>query len=350
MPSTNWIIFTGVILVTLLLAGCQFVAASHPPARPLQEWGTIAIPKRLELRQRAIEHPTYALHHFERVANSIFLIGSNTPIAEKLIVAAWTNTKLSHAEAREAAIRLAQDRIGNLTWLTADTAEGIHEVNTAKHPAWLVVTESPAHQLTLAYMVWKKDAPSTAAEILARAQTYTQSFKSAMTAEAYLNVAADRPAHQRARRLADVDAILATRNIHLKLDAGPVDNPRDGGIYELYTETRVQGRLLTVLLPLGTLPKQDSYKHLRPIPPAGISNLPNIQYFSHRDHNGLDDKLLLSERTVAKALSADPHNVKFYTANAYLIDDLDMPEPDLDYFWKAHNKIRPIFAEGKLVR
>jgi hypothetical protein len=339
MPTASWTIFFTFILGTLVLAGCQFVSASHPPARPLREWGTIAIPKRLELRQQSSNHQSYELIHFERVANSIFLIGSSTPIAEKLILAAWTTN--ARVAARQAAIELAQDRIGKLTWLTPEIAEGIHEVNTAKHPAWLVVTEVPTQGLTLAYMVWKKDAPPTAAETLARAQSFAQSFKPSMTAEEYLKVAMDRPAHQRTKHMQAVEAALATRNIHLKLDTGPIET--DGAIYELYTR-EPQGRLLTVLLPLGTLPAQAGYKRLQ-------SDSPDIQYFSTRDHNGIDDrKLLLSQRTIAKALSTDPQTVKFYTASAYLLDDLEMPEPDLDYLWKAHAKMRPLFAQGKLIQ
>jgi hypothetical protein len=213
------------------------------------------VPRRLEGRS-AQERGAFALFPFERVPAGFQYMGSNTPVAERLVVAAWTPA--SRAAAREAAVDDARDRTRDVTWRREgdlSIGEGTHEVNLAVHPAWVLVRDDTARALTVAYMVWKQDAS------LARARrtldAAMRSFEPGLPAAAYLDVARGRPARERAARVAALREALAARGAHVMPGGPPVEH--DGRWYAFSHDAR-DGDAFTVLVPIGALPVAPRYR------------------------------------------------------------------------------------------
>ena len=246
------------------------------------------------------------------------------------------------------------DRTNDIKWRTDgafEIGEGLHDVNTAKHPAWLVVREVPDHNLTIAHMVWQQDA--SLERVRRTIMKSYASFRPGGRPEEYLAIARDRPAKLQAARDSALKAALDGRGVMLSLDMGPVVH--DGVVYELHTDERL-GRLLTVLYPLGALPRAAAYRHLRP-PVKGIPNLTDVLWFG-KDAEGWKRGAVGSDLLLSTAITAfvgslherDADRAHFYAADLHLLDDADMPAPDLDGFERAGKAMAPLLSEGRLVQ
>ncbi|MGH7713841.1 MAG: hypothetical protein ACREOG_21350, partial [Gemmatimonadaceae bacterium] len=148
-------LLVGLPLVALmgLTLGCLRLGTTR---RQLQELGDISVPARLKASV-PFEQEAFALFSFDRSA--WFPMGSNRPVPERLVFAVWTAS--SRDAARTAAVKDAQDRTEQIQWRREGEyliGEGMHSVNTAENPTWVLVREYEEKSITIAYMAWKKDA------------------------------------------------------------------------------------------------------------------------------------------------------------------------------------------------
>lgn len=338
----------GVLITAIsgLTLGCLRVGSTE---RQLQELGTISVPARLK-PSVPWEQGAFSLFSFDRSA--LWPIGSNRPVPERLVVAVWTPA--SRDTARAAATKDAKDRTDSIQWRREGeytVGEGIHNVNTAVNPAWVIVRDFDENSLTIAYMVWKKDA--TLPEVRGTVAKAYESFRQASPLHEYLAIARERPAKMRRERRRDLDTALAARGVRLTLDGVPVDN--NGRVYMLYTDERL-GTAVAVLHPLGVLAPATDYQHLRPPPPRGIGNWPSVIWFEKSsgkwEHHGVDSDFRLPapmEERVGVLHANDADRAHFYVVEIGAIDDLEMPTVDLKFFDRASTAMAKLFKEGKLI-
>jgi hypothetical protein len=112
------------------------------------------MPRRLDTRG-PYEEGTYSMFSFDRSA--WWPIGSNRPVPERLSLAVWTPA--SRVAARAFAITDARDRTDSILWRREgpfEIGEGLHSVNIAENPTWIVVGDYEDRGMTIAYMVWKQ--------------------------------------------------------------------------------------------------------------------------------------------------------------------------------------------------
>ncbi|MDF1505290.1 hypothetical protein [Roseisolibacter sp. H3M3-2] len=183
------------ILLIALLASTAWYGASRmrgasATRRALRELGHVAVPRRLADREPE-ERDGLALFAFGRVPGSPQYMGSTTPYAERLVVAAWTPT--TRAEAADRALRTVALGVEGLTW-EADAGgdavavgTGTYEANMARRPAWVLVRDDSARGLTFAYMAWRRDASREAA--LRTLERVAGSFAPALPTAEYLALA-----------------------------------------------------------------------------------------------------------------------------------------------------------------
>lgn len=148
------------ILPTLLLALLPGCAWRGETLRALDRLGAILVPRRLEDRSPE-QGQGWTLYRFDRVADSFLLMGSHTPIRERLTVLAWASGSAAPPEAERAFRIEAVERVESLRWRREgdlEIGEGIHRVNTHETPAWVVLHHPPGARYALGYMVWRKDA------------------------------------------------------------------------------------------------------------------------------------------------------------------------------------------------
>ncbi len=327
--------------------GCLRFGSSE---RELRELGTLSVPSRLKATY-PFEQGDFALFAFDRSA--WWPMGSNRPVPERLVVAVWTAA--SRDSARAAAIWDAKDRTDSIRWRNDGeylVGEGLHSVNTAENPAWLLMRDFADRSLTIAYMTWKKDRSlADAREIVAKAY---ESFQPAASPADYLAIARVRPAKMRRQRRHELDSALAARGVSLTLDGDPVE--RNGTVYMLYTDERL-GTAVAALHSLGSLPLAAKYRHLRPPPPNGIGNWPSVQYFERGSgtwqHHGVDDDYRLPKQIderVGALHASEADRAHFYVVEIGAIDDLEMPPLDMAFFDRASKAMAKLFKDAKLVQ
>ncbi len=326
--------------------GCRRLGSTE---RQLRELGTISVPSRLKASY-PFEQGDFARFAFDRSA--LWPMGSNRPVPERLVVAVWTPA--SRDSARAAAVRDAKDRTDSIRWRNEEeylVGEGLHSVNTAENPAWLLMRDFEDRSLTIAYMTWKKDRSlAEAREILEKAY---ESFRPAATPSDYLAIARERPAKERRQRRQELDSALAVRGVSLTLDGHPVE--RNGMVYMLYTDERL-GTVVAALYSLGSLPLVAPYRHLRPPPPNGIGNWPSVQWFEKGSgtwqHHGVDGDYRLPlqiDEFVGALHASEAHRAHFYVVEIGAIDDLEMPPLNMAFFDRASTAMATLFKEGKLI-
>ena len=160
--------------------------------RSLRDLGVIELPKRLEPRG-INDQPHDATFVFDHIYDSFFMMGSNTPVSEKLVLvfsipSADPASVLSRA-------KTAADRTQVTSWRQDGPyliGEGIHEVNNAKHSAWVVIRKSDAQHVTAGYMRWQKQA--SLAECKATLDQALSTLRLNRPLTEYLRLAQDRPA------------------------------------------------------------------------------------------------------------------------------------------------------------
>lgn len=342
-------------VVVLVLAG-RSVGGGKFVARPLLELGTIGMPARLEPR-RTDEAPTRVLFHFDWVADSFTLMGSHTPIRERLTIAVWPGGADGSTADREGMFRrLAIERVEDVTWRRDGAFEvgtGIHRVNTHETPAVVLLRNLPEHGLELGYMAWIKDADVEAAKTLL--DKVAASYAPAMERDAFFAIVRDRPAKLRAARRAFLAEQLALHGVRLEPD-GPLLE-RDGIVYHLaLREPGLDGAWLFAMTPIGSLPASARpFRHHRPAPPDGLRDWPGILYFVHRDgawqKAAIDRDFLVpaAMQPWLEAQLADPSRAYFFAVHGIAVDEAETSQFGLELLWQAPPAMRSLLAEGRLV-
>lgn len=250
-------------MIRLLLAGSGaliagwFLLRARSVEQRLHELGVVKVPKRLEAR-RAREESDAARFLFERDAGSFWLVGAPDTSCERLVIGVWTPG--AHAEARKNTIWLAEDSMAEelVRWREEDgfsIGEGMYRTGVDERPSWVVVKEDAARQVTVAYMVWKKEGSLRAARKIV--QEAVESYRPAMGVEEYLPLAVDRPGKLRAAQREAARQWLAAQGIALEVD-GPVVE-KDGVVYGLY-RTEQWGVQYVAMTALGDLPAAPRYQ------------------------------------------------------------------------------------------
>jgi hypothetical protein len=314
---------------------CLLMLFQRTATRPLRELGTIELPKRLEPRAGA-DYAYDAVFVFEHVYDSIFLIGSNTPISEKLVLV-FTGPHADPAETLRQA-QSAADRTHVASWRNDGPyliGEGIHEVNTAKHPAWVIVRKDDAHHVTAGYMRWQKQG--SLADSKATLDRALSSLRLKMAIPDYLRLAGDRPALLAKQNQDRLRQILATKDVPLTLN-GPVHE--SGGIFYSFVSDSRLGPRFDALALLGDRPA-GRYRIMNPTPPRGIDNLPNIcsvQWTSDGWAPTPNCSYLLPRPvadTFRKRLTDRTRVYFFATASAFPSDPEIGSRLDIEVLWKA---------------
>ena len=149
------LLLLGTVLVATVFA-FRLAVARRTAVRPIGALGEITIPARLD-PYAADSGTGYLLFPFDRTSNSFLMMGSNRPVMEGLVVAAWELS--SSREAHEAVKDRVRDRTSGIAWRFEgdwEVGAGVHEVNTTSHPAIVVVRDVPEHNLTIGYFAWTK--------------------------------------------------------------------------------------------------------------------------------------------------------------------------------------------------
>lgn len=145
------------LLQVVLLAAC---GARGDRLRDLPGTGALLVPERLEDRSpESTEEGT--VWHFDRIADSFLLMGSHTPVRERLTVLAWPTDGGPAPDLDRRFRAEAAERVGSLRWRREgdlEIGEGVHRVNAHATPAWVVLHRPAGARLALGYMVWRKDA------------------------------------------------------------------------------------------------------------------------------------------------------------------------------------------------
>jgi len=348
--------------VALLLGFAWFGRGGRLEPRDLLEFGSVSVPKRLE--DRAPDgSPERVIFTFDRVANSIFLMGSHTPVAERLVVAAIAPDLDADARRRvEGDIRVAAvERTEEIRWERAGDLEigrGLHRVNNHETPAIVLRRAFPERGLALGYMVWEKDCRLD--EARQRLDEIAGTFTPGLPLADFFRVERDRPAAISSARRAALEAWLGERDIRLLPDGPPVE--RAGVIHHLSDHGpdpklgRPAGWWIFLLHPLGDLaPSPRGYWHLRPIPPDGMGNWPDVIYLQWKDGtwavDGFDRVFEMAEplRTYLASRQPDSARVYFYAVSGAAVEQADPSQWGVRYFDAPLPHLDRLFAEGKLV-
>jgi hypothetical protein len=297
-------------------------------ARELPGHGNIDIPKQLEPVQPEESHGS-ALFPFARYSNSFFHMGSHAVVMEKLAVHFWTTPAPNREGEASMAVQYHMPH-KTLTWRREgefEIGEGIEEVNTHSFPAWIVVRQVPTHRMTLAYMVWKKNASLQKA--MRVVEDAIRSYRPGTA-----------PAAVKEPRMSRVERALAVRGVTVQLDGEPAQ--KDGVLYHLHTSER-WGRVLGIYGVLGPLPDAPHYRWVSPAPPQG--NWLGVVWMTPNGVRGMD-----GEGTPPAAVTARLRMGEAYAVQNLLIDDASMPEPDLDYTLRMIRTMLQTHRAGKLLK
>lgn len=351
----EWIAIAAIILVALFMVG-RSIANAKFVARPLLELARIEAPARLESRP-ADETPERVLFRFDYIDDSFSMMGSSTPIRERLVVAAWAGNDSGGGGTWDREFRsLAAERVEDPAWRQEGDLEighGLHRVNMHETPAWVLIRTLRGQRLKFGYMVWQKDASLDEAK--ATLDRIAASFKPAMDVGAFFAIVRERPAKLRAERRGLLAEQLALRGVKLSVGGAPVE--RDGIIYHLSDTWRGTGeRLFFAMAPIGTLPSGPRpFRLHRPTPPKEVGVWPDILYFARAEGiwrmNGIGADYDLPP-ALAPALEArhdDPTRAYFYAVKSIAVDEVEPREFGLDRFWNAVPAMTALLSDGKLV-
>jgi hypothetical protein len=317
--------------------------------QPLEELGFANVPGRLDPYATA-EDDGFAVFSFDRTPNSIFLIGSNRPIAEVLAVAAWRPDR--RAAALNALTSRVVDRTGAIVWSTQGEyriGKGVHEVNTSKHEASIVVREYPDRQLTIGHMIWRKRSFSLEDQMQLLEATMA-SFEQRLPVADYLRIATDRPRMLTQRYRLELQQFLATRTVPYKVD-GPIVE-RDGAFYDCYVHPH-WGETITAVYPLGELPAARSFRTLNPTTPAGVPSWPLLVMFQWTGSEwAMDGTPTLSARMIAmlNERHRDRTRAYFYAVASDSPQPVERTEFRIDFLWRAIPGLNEHFKRGDLVQ
>lgn len=318
--------------------------------RSLRELGDVAISKRLD-DQKVDERDGFTLFPFDHTHP--FLMGSSRPVTERLTIGVWTDA--TRQRAHDATITDAADRTSKIAWRTdgdVQLGEGTHEVNASTHPAWIVARDVPAEGLTIAYMVWQKDASLDRAK--RAVADVAASFRRAKPNAEYLATARDRPAAERSARRTGMQRDLAARGVQVTVD-GPLVEAKDGTLYALWTHDRYGAAILSLHY-LGSLPRKERFIALNPAPPSKIGSIPGVIWFGRDDgtwvHHETHDDVEFPARIdslIGARHKGDPNRAHFYAYEMQFVDDADMPAISFDWFERATAWMITRFPTGAIV-
>lgn len=330
------------------------IAGARPVTQNLLELGTIEMPARLKERAPQ-EDPDCVLFHFDRVADSIFMIGSFTPIREQLTVAVWPGPTLAPEWERRFR-NLAVERVEDIDWRSEGEWEigtGTHRVNTREHPATVLIRTFPDKGLMLGYMAWDKDASLDEAK--ATVERIAGSYKPALDRDGFFAIVRDRPGKIRAERRGFLAEQLAARGVSLEANEQPVEH--DGIAYFLSPQWRhLDSAWFFAMTPIGTLPTSTRpFRHHRPAPPDGLWSWPDIIYYVWRD-GAWQRQTIDRDFTPPPALQpwidaqlADTSRAYFFAVHGIVVDETDTGQFGLELLWQGPPAMRTLLAEGKLV-
>ena len=322
---------------------------TRPKRRTLNELGSVDLPARLEDRG-SVENRHLARFAFDRTSNSIFMMGSNRPISEKLVLGVWEagyrDETWQHVRSE------APERTSDIRWTHQgdyEIGDGIHEVNTSKHPAWIVLREAREKQAIAGYMLWKKNGSLDEAKRVVDGALASLTFERPIPE--YLALAADRPAQLAAKRRAEFQQLLSARGLHLQLDGPVVEH--DGGYYQLHSD-RTFGERFEALVPLGSLPRARRFRQMRPTTPKGVSQWPPVCWFAWEDAAWKSE----CEYEIAPAMverlnvrHQDRERVYFYAMCWDLPVDPERGSSfNLTSFWIALDPMKQGFPQGTVIR
>lgn len=125
--------------------------------------GTVIVPGALSGHMRT-DSPDHVTHIFYDVIDSIFWMGSNTPVRAVMTAAVGAPDRDTATLPRLAA-KEAADRCRNVRWeqpiaagaRQVRTASCIYEVNTHIESSWLVEVADPARRVAMAYRFFQRD-------------------------------------------------------------------------------------------------------------------------------------------------------------------------------------------------
>lgn len=342
-----------VFIIALVIIG-KSIAGARPVVQNLLELGTLEVPARMKLRGPD-EDPDCVLFRFDRVADSIFMMGSFTPIREQLIVAVWPGAAISPEWERRFR-NVAVERVEDIDWRSEGEWEigtGTHRVNTREHPAVVVIRAFPDKGLMLGYMAWTKDAGLDEAK--ATVERIAASYKSAMDRDSFFAIVRDRPAKIRAERRGFLAEQLATRGVTLEANEQLVEH--DGTAYFLSPRWRhLDGAWFFAMTPIGTLPTSTRpFRHHRPPPPEGLWDWLDIIYYVWQD-GAWQRQTIDRDFTPPPALQpwidaqlTDTSRAYFFAVHGIAVDETDTSQFGLELLWQGPPAMRTLLAEGKLV-
>ena len=320
----------------------------------LNELGSVELPSRLESRgvQESAGHASF---RFDRTSGSLFMMGSNRPINEQLILTVWAN---GHRDAALLNTQLAApERTTGIVWRREgdyDVGEGTHEVNASKHKAWIVTRESAEKHALAAYMVW--DKTQSLAEAKRTVDQALASLHFDRPIAEYLRLASDRPAKIAATRRTAFQKLLDEQKLgELKL-GGPIIE-RNGGFYQLFQDN-FHGETFHGLHGLGDLPSARHFRVNNSDPPKGVSNWPIVCRFDADTDGWKPDCEITLTAAMLERLNArhlDRTRSYFYAAVFDLPADATETSAPIEstfrcpYFWRALEPMKARFAKGEMV-
>ncbi len=142
----------------------------QPTRRVLPGLGIIAVPRRLETRAPRGDEGT-PVFAFDRIAGGFSMMGSLTPVRERLSLMLLPPGVAADAGANlESGFGyLARDRIATPRWREEQgvfIGEGLHEVNAHETDAFVLLMALPSGDGLIGYMGWRKDIGLAAARRL----------------------------------------------------------------------------------------------------------------------------------------------------------------------------------------
>lgn len=353
-----------VILAVLVLAGVGIWLYRGHAARAysvaeLLELGRIEVPDRLANRG-AMERAERVIFRFDRIADSFLMIGSLTPIRERLVLLAWPDG--AGAGSDEPVLRefraFAAERVQKPQWRREDAfeiAEGMHEVNNNWNESWVLLYRLPGEKLLLGYRVWRKDA--TLDQAKATVRRVAGSFVRAATQEAFFTAVVERPEKEAQAGRAALIQALAARGVQIELD-GPLIEAANN-FYILQVEgPPIEGAWFTIFHPIGSMPAVPG--RLRPLwsheRAKWLMNWPVIMFFRHGPEGWVDEWCNVAY-DVPPALAAllaprhtDSGRVYFYIVYGLRVDTTPPDRSDLDHFFRTIPEMERIFALGDFIQ
>lgn len=327
----------------------MFFGSGSAKRQPLAELGFATVPRRLD-PYAAQEGEGLAVFSFDQTPNSIFLMGSHRPISEVLAFAVWRPD--SRAAALSSLTGRVVDRTDNVKWTSQGEyriGEGVHEVNTSKHEARIVVREFPDRQLTIGHMTWVKRSFSTQ-EQMELVDAAAASFEQRVPVTDYLRIASDRPRALTDNYRAALRKLLAMRTVPYKVD-GPIVE-RDGTFYDCYVHSH-WGEMITAVHPLGTMPAARSFRALNPTTPPNVPNWPELVTFQWRgDEWTVEGSPTLSPRMIAMLNEhhQDRSRAYFYAVASDAPQPFEPKEFRIEFLWRAIPGLNDHFKRGDLVQ